>query len=867
VKTIGNLIVRHRLATAVILIAAFVFCGWRASKLKEDLSFETLYLSGDPEIEFSDAFAAEFENINDMIAVAVTGENIFSPLFLKSLSEITYKLEKLPYVASVKSLANIRYIKGKGEDLDVVEFLEDLPETKAEEQTLRRRAMAYELFRGRMLSKDGKYTAVIVQTEDIVGRSAAPEIERLLAEIRDGNREEREFAARQLLLRPKRLKKALNLPESETEQIIAKLASDDEAERESAADHLARSGPGLVRTMTVEDRRTLIGEIERTVQKGLSQGYTCFITGTNVVERDYSRILNRDRIVFNILAVIAIGVMFYVSFRSVRDMLLALTSLALAAVCSLGVIQLCGGMIDIIGSVIITMILVVGTSDAVYMITGFYRSRVPGNDQDSSRKAVADMVATQGFACLMTSLTTAGGFFSLYFARIGTISRFGLYMALSIMVTYSVSLVSLTLFLSFIRTVPEWRSRTMKQGMMNGLLSRIAAAVTAHPVRVLVIFGVFLAVSAWGITELRVESRAVSELSEESPTKRNIRAMENLAGFIGFEVSIKAKDGRKLIEPDIMNRIDSITAYLEDQPETIETWSFVDYLKLMNRSAQGGRAEQYTVPDSPEAAEQFILFYSFSPEGRREINSLLSADRTWARIVSRVYDVGAEPYLALKDRVENLGANVFPSGNMKVNVTSESYLLHSAMDRMVSDLGRSICWAFVFVSLLMMVTLKSVRMGVITVIPNLLPAAAALGFMGVAGIPLRVGTVVVFSLGLGIAVDDTIHYMLRYKINRNAGSDHTEAVFATHSQVGRPLIQTSLVLMAGFGVMGFASFKSISHMGILNSFTIGAALLGDLFITPLLLKAVNLRKRTSAPGVDEKDAAFVRPSYADERIR
>jgi predicted RND superfamily exporter protein len=317
--------------------------------------------------------------------------------------------------------------------------------------------------------------------------------------------------------------------------------------------------------------------------------------------------------------------------------------------------------------------------------------------------------------------------------------------------------------------------------------------------------------------------------------------MENLAGFIGFEVSVKTDGDASVLDPDVLRKVDRMEAFLKSRRETIETWSVVDYLKTMNRAAQSGEDKDYRVPDSVEAAEQFLLLYSFSQEGQQEINGLVSGDRKWLRLVSRVYDVSAGPYLALRDEVEALGRELFPDGDFDVRVTSESFLLHEAMDRIVSDLARSISFAFVFVAIFIGLTLRSLRLGLVTVVPNLIPTAATLGFMGLTGIPLRVGTVVVFSLGLGIAVDDTIHYLLRYRRERSGAGSFNDAVFRTHFEVGRPLILTSLVLMAGFLVTVPATFKSLQHMGILNSFTIGVALLADLFVTPLLLRLTERR--------------------------
>jgi predicted RND superfamily exporter protein len=836
VRGLGSFIVRHRVLVAAALVAATALLGWRASLLEEDLSFETLYLSGDPNIDFSEEFAREFENVNDMIAIAITGPDLFDRDFLKAMEDVTDEIEKIHFVDSVRSLANTRYVQGKGDELDVEKFLEDMPGSAEEAEECRKKALAYELFQGRLLSRDGKYAAIIVQTADIVGVPAIPDLAASLDRLGSGDAAGREKALRDIVEIYERTERRRGYIAPEAVRLIEGLAGADGADRDRAAEKLASLGSLAVKRMSVEDRRQLIRRVEDIVAAGLPEGYRQHVTGTNVIERDYAGIIRWDRTVFHTLTILVLMVAFYLSFFSLRDTLIACSALLLAGTCALGAVQLAGGVIDIINSALLTMILVVGTSDAIHMIHCFYREWEEGPEGEGACGAAARMVGSVGFACLMTSATTACGFASLYFARISSISQFGLNMAIAVVVTYAVSLVSLTLFLSFIRKPAAWRGRPGSSGRFDRLLRTLARLVVDRRATVAVCCVLVMAFLGFGLARLRVESHAVGELSESSPTKVNIKVMENLAGFIGFEVSLKTGGDTSVLEPEVLRKVDRMASFLRERKETIETWSVVDYLKVMNRAAQGGENEHYAVPGSVEAAEQFLLLYSFSPEGQNEINGLVSRDRRWLRLVSRVYDVSAGPYLTLRDDIEALGRELFEGSDFDIRVTSESFLLHEAMDRIVSDLARSISFAFVFVAVFIGFTLRSLRFGLVTIVPNLIPTAATLGFMGLTGIPLRVGTVVVFSLGLGIAVDDTIHYLLRYRRERSRAASFNDAVFRTHFEIGKPLILTSLVLMAGFLVTVPATFKSLQHMGILNSFTIGVALLADLFVTPLLLR-------------------------------
>jgi hypothetical protein len=405
----------------------------------------------------------------------------------------------------------------------------------------------------------------------------------------------------------------------------------------------------------------------------------------------------------------------------------------------------------------------------------------------------------------------------------------------------------MALLLSLVKTAPLERSTKASSSLLAKALEALGKfVVDSWKFASLICFAAVMILS-YGYQHLYVETHAVSEVPESSPTMVNIRATENLAGWLGFEVSVKATAGNEAIDPEVLRGVDKIVQYLRSQPETLRAWSVVDYIKTMNQAAEDGSSLYYSVPDSAAAVEQYLLFYSFSTEGSNEMKGLISQDRKWIRIVARLYDVGASNYLDLKDRVLALEKDLFPNGKAKLRVTSEMYLCHTAMDRIVSDLARSMIYAFVLVSLLMAFCLRSMRLGLVALLPNVIPVLATLGFMGLTGIELRVGTIVVFSLGLGIAVDDTIHYLLRYSKERALSGNYRQAIIRTNLTVGKPMVITSLVLVFGFLGTGTATFKSIWQMGVLNSFTIMLALVTDLLLTPVLLRLTEDRSPDSAP--------------------
>jgi predicted RND superfamily exporter protein len=356
----------------------------------------------------------------------------------------------------------------------------------------------------------------------------------------------------------------------------------------------------------------------------------------------------------------------------------------------------------------------------------------------------------------------------------------------------------------------------------------------------LVLWAIVIVISAIGMRSLYVETHAVCEVSEKSPTMIKIRAQEHLNGFLGLEISIRSLTDKPVIAPEILAKADKMVEYLRNRPETLRAWALTDYMKVMNKAAHEGQEEFYRLPDSVEAVDQFILLYTFTPAGRREINGLISEDRKWLRIVGRVKDVGASKYLKLCADLNELASKLFSGSEVEVRVTSESYLLHVAMNNILRDVLNSVMWAFIFIGILVGISLRSLRYGLVAIMPNLIPLFTTLGMMGYSGIALRVGTAVVFSVGLGIAVDNTIHCLEEYRRFKERGLSYSEAILKIYQTATPRMIYASVVLILGFLGISFATFKSVWQMGVLCSFLIAIALSADMLLTLLLVRFTEL---------------------------
>lgn len=525
--------------------------------------------------------------------------------------------------------------------------------------------------------------------------------------------------------------------------------------------------------------------------------------------------------------IIAGGLLF--AFRALVGVYPAFVSMCLAMIWTYALMERLGIEISMLGTMIPVVILTIGASQAIYLIDAFATARAGGA---SRGKAIRTMLGTAGVGCLGAALTTSVGFYSLSTSTVSIVAEYGVACCLAVLCVLLANLLVVPATLMLHRTSP--RPLAGSNGKLGRLLGRTGDWSQRNRRKLLVATGAVMLAS--GILSTRIENNVFykGEVDSGHPIEKAIVvADEQLSGIGGVVVGLRARNGA-LLDPQVLAAISRLQGWLESLPEVRRTLSFVDYLKDANHAFSGGRLGYEQTPGSRALAEQ-LLFVAKSGDTNGEFDRLLSDDQSWALVRVSTGDIGDRAYVDLERTIQNrLREAPLPEG-IETEIGAGSLVWAKAEFRTVQELGGSFMLAFVVIFSVMLLLVRSVRLAALAVVPNVVPTAVCLALMATSGIMMRLGTAVCFTVALGIAVDDTIHFLMKYKSYRRESPSVESAIRRTITDVGPAMLLTAFVLVAGFAVYTFAPFRTLSELAVLIAVALGTAVLAEFALTPALI--------------------------------
>ena len=546
------------------------------------------------------------------------------------------------------------------------------------------------------------------------------------------------------------------------------------------------------------------------------------MTGVPVVRVEAVRMIIADQIRFMPLASLLTTLLLIVLYRSVHGVVITMISVTLGTWYTVAFMALVGAPIDILSNVLPLLVMVYGVADAVHLLGRIHEeARVRETRDLAIRVAVRHL----GIACLLTSLTTSVGFGSLVTASLGILRRFGLVAAAGVMIAYCVTMVVVPLGASVRKIDMARAARAAAPQWLDHLLVWLAALV-ARRARLLFAAGIVVAVG--GVLLGRgvvVDNFLLGIYREDHPMIEATRLAEaKLEGVIRMQVSFEGRaDSMK--DPRVLNTMLRVQRWMGKRPEVTAGLSAASFIQEMHRAVMGTRA----IPASSEGVAQLLLL----AEGETGMSRFVNYAYSRARIDFALRDVGARAYLALAEQLkEQLPSLLNLPPGVTARVTGTSLVAHRGINTLVTDLLFSLSLALAIIAVFLSLLFRSARIGLMSLLPNVIPLAVGLGFMRITGMRLEPVTVMIYSIALGIAVDDTIHFMVRYREEALAGATPVESIRATLRTAGRAMVFTSAVLIAGFSVTLTSNFPGTVRFGLLAIVILATALLTDLLLTP-----------------------------------
>lgn len=488
-----------------------------------------------------------------------------------------------------------------------------------------------------------------------------------------------------------------------------------------------------------------------------------------------------------------------------------------------------GGAISPMTAILPPLIMALTVSDSIHIFTEFLKT-----DRSETELPLLMRKTIQHLSvpCFLTSFTTAVGFASLYISDIPPIRHFGLAAASGMMIEFFLSMSIIPIGICFLRNSKSLKKASSRHSTwIYRITSKIAQLIPKAKFFICGVSILLIALSIWGALNLKVETNLIEYFRKSSPVYQDAMFVDKNAGGVNtLEVSFQGKETDTFLMPKNLETMETVAQYLRNMPEIEQVTSINDFLKQMNKSFHNENPDYYKLPDSKNMTAQYLLLY-----GGDELYNFIDTEYRWARLSARVTEHSSTK---LKVYIENLNEfikeNLNNSG-LEIRITGKTYLVNKLVKSIVDSQVKSLSLAFLIIFGVLFIVFRSFSIGLISIIPNTLPILFNLGLMGIVGIPLNTATAIISAVAIGIAVDDTIHFLNQYQLERKKGSSINNACIASMEKKGVPIITTSLILIVAFGILVFSSFVPTAQFGFLSAVIMLFAIISDLLILPTVL--------------------------------
>lgn len=580
-----------------------------------------------------------------------------------------------------------------------------------------------------------------------------------------------------------------------------------------------------------------------------------YLTGMQNITVNSLKLMQRDLWTFTPLSFAVIMVVLGFCFRNVRGVLLPLMSVLCGVVWTLGIMVLTGEAITIGTLVLPSLLIVIGSTYSIYIIAQYEDEIQKGG---TVAEAVLRALTRVSVPVTVAAFTTVVGFVTLLVNRIGTIRALGLYAAVGFA---CVTVVVLTLMPAVLTLLPLPHRRVARResDRLAALLAQVGHFNRQYQVPIMVAAALLVIPCVWGVSRIRADSNFIQYFKKDSPVRRaNEIIGEKIGGTQNFDIIVNSGKKGGATTFDLLERIKGLQTYLATLPGIDQTVSIVDYCELLDRAIQsnrtgeevGGSEEGATPTPPPASAGTPLTTFWEHPEQLRGVMQLvnispntfaawLSADSSIARVLVRTRLTSSSDIVHAAEEVRRYGKEHFPP-EVTVRPTGSLILLNEATEDIVWGQITSLGFALVVIFVVLSLMFLSAKVGFLSLLPNFLAILLLFGVMGMTGITLNLGTSIIASIAIGIAVEDAIRYLARLSDEIRATHDQERAIFQTISTVGKPIIYASTALGLGFLVFLFSNFVPIQKFGFLTALTMAAAFVNDLVLLPALLATTRI---------------------------
>ncbi len=539
----------------------------------------------------------------------------------------------------------------------------------------------------------------------------------------------------------------------------------------------------------------------------------------------------KEFIFSTLISALLVSLVFWLIFRKPVAIAISILSMVICLVVFIGLIGLLQIELDILSSLFPIIMIIVGVSDVVHLSNKYIDEYNKTGDKKASIKTTVKEI---GLATFLTSFTTAIGFVSLMTSRIYPVKLFGMTAAIGVITAFFIVITFTTAMLAMFDPEKIVRPKENKDIWKQTLLK--VYNYTLDKGKIITLGSIiYLACCFYGMSRISTDVKIYDTFPKGLKVTNDFKFFEeNYAGFRPFEFAVMIKEPYKIGDWEVLQEINKVENYIKSKPEIEGVSSITGIYKTMNRAMNADRTAFYVFPESKGAFDQMKRYIDKIP--MNQLNVLVNADQSKTRIAAKVKDVGSDQIKLLTDDIYAYIQSEVNPEVVELRLTGTGVIFDKNNAYIRQSLISGLAIAFLVISIIMALLFKNLKMVFISLIPNIFPLLFGAALMGYFGIALDAPTAIIFAIAFGIAVDDTIHFLSKYKLERMKGNDMETALKATFTETGKAIVITSLILFFGFLILLFSKTPGIVFVGLLVAGTLLSAVVADLLLIPLLIR-------------------------------
>ena len=552
----------------------------------------------------------------------------------------------------------------------------------------------------------------------------------------------------------------------------------------------------------------------------------------------YIRTLNSQNIVDEIglfigLALGVTSLIFFLFFRSFRATFISLVVVCVGVMWTFGILGLLKYEITVLTALIPPLIIVIGIPNCIFLINKYqHEVKKHGNKVKSLQRVITKI----GNATLMTNVTTASGFATFILTQSKLLKEFGIVASLSILAIFMLCLFVIPIIYTFLPYPKERHLEHLNKRWIGGFVDWIERMVKENKIAIYVTALILIIASIIGMYKIEISGSLIEDMPKEKAFFKDIRFFEEeFDGIMPLEIMVDTKRKKGVMKLSTLKKMEQIEDFIDETPELSRPISVVSLVKYSKQAYYNGNPKYYQLPTSQE--NSFILSYAKNSSSDVDLlKNFVDSTGQYARITTFMKDIDTDKMKRIEEDLQNKINKVFQADRYNVTMTGKALVFQKGTKYLVNNLVISLSLAIFLISLFMAYMFRSVRMIVVSLIPNILPLVITAGLMGYLGVPIKPSTILVFSIAFGISVDDTIHFLAKYRQELQANHWRIrKSVYAALRETGVSMFYTSIVLFFGFIVFTTSSFGGTVALGALVSATLLFAMLSNLLLLPSLL--------------------------------